>query len=220
MTSVARQRFEENKNDVDQLWEIHQEIAGDGRGRKYGVDVINRAAIIFVTACWESFIEDLATESFDFLLANVPNAMAIPIKVRELASRPIFEQKDSRKIWDLADSGWRALLAAHRNAAIEKWVGTLNTPKTGQVNQLFEDLLGIKTVSTSWRWQAMPHAKAEAKLDDYITIRGNIAHRTEHDETVYKNWSEDYLNHVHSLVEKTEVTAHKHLLTVTGKAPW
>jgi len=40
------------------LWVIHEEVAGQGAGRKYGIDVLNRAAIVFVTACWESFVED------------------------------------------------------------------------------------------------------------------------------------------------------------------
>src|SRR5262252_7136142 len=31
-------------------------------------------------------------------------------------------------------------------------------------------------------------------LDAYVTIRGNIAHRTAHDDTVSKNWGVDYLN--------------------------
>src|SRR6267378_6083031 len=100
MPSKAKANFDANKADIDQLWSIHQDYAGKGAGRKHGVEVLNRAAIIFITAIWESFIEDLAREAFDFLLANAPNPSAIPSKVRDAATRPIFEQKDSRKIWD------------------------------------------------------------------------------------------------------------------------
>ncbi|SRR6266404_5289211 len=88
MLSQAAAKFEENRKDIEQLWAIHEEVAGQGAGRKYGVDVLNRAAIIFTTACWESFVEDLAAQSFDFLFANVPNAQAVPVKVRDAARLP------------------------------------------------------------------------------------------------------------------------------------
>lgn len=220
MPSQAFTKFEENREDIEQLWAIHEEVAGQGAGRKHGVDVLNRAAIFFITACWESFVEDLATQSFDFLLANVPNAQAVPIKVRDFATRPVFEQKDSRKVWDLADTGWRQLLIAHKAATLERWIGTLNTPKSGQVNKLFDELLGIPSISSHWHWQGMPAAQAATKLDEYITIRGNIAHRTEHDETVYRDWTADYLGHVRSLVSKTESATAAQLLAATGKQPW
>lgn len=220
MPSKAKNTFDENKEDVDQLWVIHQEVAGQGPGRKHGVEVLNRAAIVFITACWESFVEDLAKEAFDFLMTNVPSALNVPSKVRDLATRQIFEQKDSRKVWDLADSGWRALLAAHKAATLDRWIGTLNTPKAAQVNSLFEELLGIPKLSAGWRWQNMTQAKAEHMLDNYISIRGDIAHRVAHNTTVYKNWGTQYLDHVTSLVAKSETIVAAHLVAVTGEQPW
>jgi hypothetical protein len=220
MTSSAKTRFDANRLDIDQLWAIHEDVAGQGPGRKHGVDVINRAAIVFVTACWESYVEDLAREAFDFLLANVPTATAVPSKVRDLATKSIFDQKDSRKVWDLAENGWRAVLQTHKEEALVRWLGKFNTPKSAQVNFMFQELLGIAQVSSHWHWQRMTVAQAETKLDEYITIRGNIAHRVAHDETVYKNWGEDYLKHVSTLVDKTEGAVHAHLAAVTGIAPW
>jgi hypothetical protein len=220
MPSRARASFDENKKDVTQLWEIHEEISGQGPGRKYGVSVINRAAIVFITACWESFVEDVASEAFDLMFANVPNALALPSKVRDLATKAIFDQKDSRKVWDLADSGWRQIIAAHRAATLERWIGTLNTPKTSQVNRLFDELLGLPNISAHWHWQNMSQAQAEEKLDEYISIQGNIAHRTAHNETIYKNWIADYVSHVSYLVDRTEAPIAAHLLGITNRQPW
>jgi hypothetical protein len=220
MPSVAKSQFAENKKDIDQLWSIHQDVAGAGPGRKHGVDVLNRAAIVFVTACWESYVEDLATEAFDFMLANAAVATAIPMKVRNFATKELFEQKDSRKIWDIADAGWKSLLQAHKAATLKRMIGHFNTPQTAQVNALYEELLGIPAVSSAWHWKSMTSAQAESKLDEYITIRGNIAHRTAHDETVYKNWGTDYLAHVESLVEATEKAVAQHVEGVVGTSPW
>jgi hypothetical protein len=166
MPSKAKGRFDQNKKDIDELWGIHQAVAGEGVGRKHGVDVLNRAAIVFVTACWESFVEDLATEAFDFMLAKVPSADRIPAKVRDHATKPLFDQKDSRKLWDLADAGWRAVLTAHRNATLERWLGHFHTPKTEQVDALYEALLDIAKLSQRWRWQSMSPDQASWKIGD------------------------------------------------------
>jgi hypothetical protein len=220
VSSKALDNFNENRKDLAQLWQIHEEIAGQTAGRKYGVDVINRAAIVFITACWESFVEDIALEAFDFLVANAPNALALPPKVRNLATKPIFEQKDSTKVWDLADSGWRLIISQHRTATIERWINTLNTPKSAQDNTLFEELLGIANLKNEWHWQHMSPTQAQEKLDRYIKVRGNIAHRTEHDNTVYKNWITDYLGHVEYLVNITEAKLSAHVSKLTGKKPF
>jgi len=120
MPSNAKTTFSANKKDIAELWTIHQEVAGQGAGRKYGVEVLNRAAIVFITACWESYIEDLAAESFEFLLANAPDAIAIPAKVRAFSSKTILEQKDATKLWAIADSGWRTVLGNHKASTHEK----------------------------------------------------------------------------------------------------
>lgn len=220
MRSNAIKTFIQNEKDVAELWDIHEEISGFGPGRKYGVDVINRSAIVFITACWESFVEDLATEAFDFMVSKARDASVIPSKVRDLATKEIFDQRDSRKVWGLADAGWRAILVTHRTDVLGRWVEKLNTPKTAQVNDLFESMIGLSRVSSKWHWNGMSSVQSENKLDKFITIRGNIAHRTEHNATVYKNWITNYLGHVENLVMKTEAAVINHLNTITGSMPW
>jgi hypothetical protein len=220
MPSKARLAFEENQADVNQLWKIHQEFAGGGAGRKWGVDVLNRAAIVFVTAIWESFVEDLAAEAFKFLLSNAPDASKIPTKVKDAATKPIFDQKDSRKVWDLADSGWRGVLQSHEAETLRRWLGDFNTPKAAKVDELYEALLGIPGLSKSWSWQNMSADTAKSRLDEYITVRGSIAHRAKHRETVYKDWGTAFLGHVNSIVDKCDNAVAQHLENRTGKKPW
>lgn len=216
MSSNAKAAYEANHTDTEQLWQIHNNYKGSDQGRH----VLNKAAVVFITATWESFVEDLAMEAFDFMLANVATYDKVPAKVRDFATKPIFEQKDSRKVWDLADNGWRSVLTNHRQTTRQKWLGSFNTPKWGNVDELYESLLGITSVSAGWYWQNMTVDNARAKLDEYIGIRGNIAHRVSHDETVYRSWGNDYSNHVQRLVSNTEDTVEQHLQTITGMVPW
>src|ERR1039457_7178773 len=215
MPSKAKLAFEENRTDVTQLWAIHQEFAGGSPGRKRGVDVLNRAAMVFITAIWESFVEDLATEAFEFLLANAPDASKIPTKVKDATTKAIFDQKDSRKVWDLADSGWKGILQSHKAECLQRWLGNFNTPKAAQVDELYEALLGIAGLSKNWHWQKMSADKARSKLDEYITVRGSIAHRAKHQETVYKDWGTEFLGHVTSIVEKCDKVLRQDLESIT-----
>jgi hypothetical protein len=70
--------FAANRRDFDRLAEIHDDLAGTGPGRKHGVEVINKAGVVFVAACWESFIEDLAKEASDFLIDHVSAPEEVP----------------------------------------------------------------------------------------------------------------------------------------------
>lgn len=220
MPSNSKLTFETNKADIEQLWQIHQDYAGEGRGRKRGVEVLNRSVIIFVTACWESYIEDLAVEAFDFLLANAGDSMCIPSKVKNFAVKGVLQQQNPARVWDVADAGWRTVLATHKADVHKNWLGSFNTPKTAQVNGLFDDMLGLPRLSSHWKWKRMRAVDAEAKLDNFITIRGNIAHRIRHATPVDKNTGARYLNHVASIVERCEGAVAGHLRTATGLAPW
>ncbi|OPB02368.1 HEPN domain-containing protein [Pseudomonas synxantha] len=220
MTSLAKTAFEANKIDIERLWEIHGIVAGHGVGRKFGVEVLNRSAIVFITACWESFIEDLATQSFDFLLANAKNHEVIPAKVRNYAARKLVDVKDPSRLWDLADGGWRNILSAHKQSVYDDWVGTLNTPKTPQVNALYSQLLGIPKLSECWYWQKMSAVNAESKLDEYITIRGNIAHRIRDENPIPKLVPQNFLVHIAQLVDRTESYVENYLFELTEVKPF
>lgn len=220
MSSLARQAYEANREDINQLWEIHQEYGGKGVGAKHGVEVLNRATIIFITASWESWVEDFARQCFDALLQHAQTADVIPVKVRNYATRPLFDQKDSRRVWDLADAGWRSVLITHRDAILNNWLGPFNTPKTQQVKLLFEELLGINDVTQWWRWKGMTPRKVGDKLDRYITLRGNIAHRVKDAEPVYKNDGYDYHAHVRRIIDVTEHRMWNYLKSLIGTNPW
>lgn len=220
MPSKSKEAFGKNSKDIEELWQIHEEIGGQGAGRKYGVEVLNRAAIVFITACWESYVEDLATEAFDFLLINAATSAVIPNQVKALASKALVADKNETKVWELADDGWRKLLLDHKATTLQSWLEPFNTPKTKQVNKLYSDLLGLKSLSSKWYWQGMAADNASKKIDEFIKIRGDIAHRLTTTKVVQKGVGIKYLRHVQGLVECCEKAVLTHLQTQTGKAPW
>ena len=67
-----------NASEVERLVEIHAKVAGKGRGRRIGVEVLNKSAIVLLVACWESFIEDVASSAFNIILDKAKTPEAFP----------------------------------------------------------------------------------------------------------------------------------------------
>ena len=223
MPSRAKNAFEGNKADIDTLWKIHEDWAsiGSGPGRRPGeLEVINRSAIVFVTACWEAYVEDVVEEAFEFLIGKALSADAVPEKLRGYVAKKLMESKDPRESWKLAGDGWRAQLQSHKQEFIVEHVESFHTPKSSQADTLFKQLLGIPKLSDKWGRTGMTSARAREKLDKYVEIRGSIAHRVKYDEKVHKSWGTEYLNHVVRLVESTDDVVKSHLLAATGLSPW
>ncbi len=220
MPSQASGRFTDNKRDLELLWHIYAELPGSGVLKKQRQDVIIRSAIVFICACWESYIEDVAVEAFDFLLAKANTPDLIPWKIRALASRGLKEAKDERAIWDLAGDGWRNVLQSHREAVLVRWLGEFNTPKSKAVATLFHELIGISDISSNWVLKTISYSEVCEKLDEYITMRGNIAHRIRHEQELYKGAAKKFLALVTQLVRKTDEAVACHLTNLTGAPPW
>lgn len=58
------------------------------------------------------------------------------------------------------------------------------------------------------------------KLDKYIALRGSIAHRGQHLESVKKAEVEDFFSFIKQLAAKTGSAVNKHVKLVTGKPLW
>jgi hypothetical protein len=186
MASDHIQALEENIAEVKRLLEIHKGLAGNTPGRKHNVEVLNKSAIVLLVACWEALIEDLAEAAYSALLAQAKDHTVFPFDVLTLASKPLKEDNDNRKVWDLAGEGWKKVLHDHKEAVFKQYIGKLNTPKPKQVDALFQALLGMPSISSNWHWKRMSAANAVKALEDLIELRGSIAHRVQGTKSVTK----------------------------------
>ena len=203
-------------NDVERLFEIHQEITGDAQGRRYRVEVLNKSALVLITACWEAVIEDIACEGFDFLVSNASNYTDIPQKVRVLASNSLRNDKDESKIWELADHGWKTVMNKYKDDTLQQF----HTPNPNKIDELFSRLLGIKKMSSVWYWQKTSVSIAKTKLNGYLNERHLVAHGTSYNISVTKPQIEQYREFVYRLATKTSNHVREHVSGVVGKPPW
>ncbi len=216
MASKAEQTFDESAEDVERLMEIHTTLGGGKVGRRYRLEVLNKSAIVLITAIWEAFCEDLAAEALDSLVQHAPNAGAVPPELKKLIATELKQHANQLAVWDIADGGWRQVLQARLATLQAARNRKLNTPKSDNIDQLFETALGIPDMSASWKWHKMTVAKARAKLDRFVTLRGEIAHRGQAGASCTKKQVTSYLSHIESLVPLTGAKVGGFTQAITG----
>lgn len=209
-----------NLDEVNRLLEIHTKMSGRGPGYKHNVEVLNKSAIILLVACWESFIEDLAEAAFSILLSRAKKHNIFPVRVLREVAIGLKEDKDTRSIWKLAGNGWKTVLKNHKVALFHKYIGKFNTPRTSQVDSLYESLLGIKSISSCWRWQRISVNRARKKMKDLIELRGSIAHRVKASRRIRKEVVHEYIDFINRLAVITSNSVRFLIVEKTGKEPW
>jgi len=209
-----------NMTEVDRLLAIHGQITGTSRGRRHRVEVLNKSGIVLITACWESCVEDLAIQAFDFLLKQATSPDNFPRKIRVLASRQLKEASDPTRVWELAGDGWRKVLAEYRKSILDKFVGSLNTPRSDNIDKLFADLLDIRQISSSWTWGKRSATRNKKTLDGFIKLRGDIAHRVSTSKSVTKAKVRDYRDFAFCIAVKTSNLVKEEMKKKTGNVPW
>lgn len=198
------------------LLDIHAEISGKGAGRRHGVEVLNKSAIVLVVACWEAYVEDLAKSSLQFMIAEASDHRVFP----KLVLERVASKNSGVNSWNLAGDGWKQALSDNLTEILAKTTGTLNTPRASQVDELFSKTIGLMDISKKWRWSGRTSVQAVKALDDLITLRGSIAHRVKHSQSVRK---QDVLN-AFDLVGRLSVRCNNEIRTYVhgkvGKYPW
>ena len=209
-----------NLEEVHRLLQIHTEMTGKGPGYKHNVEVLNKSAIVLLVACWESFVEDLAETAFSILLTRAKKHDTFEIGVLTEAAKPLKDSADSRAVWKLAGDGWKSVLKEHKTSLFGRYTGKLNTPRPEQVDHLYRSLLGINSISTSWRWQGMSAKTARSKLNRLIELRGSIAHRVAASRKVLKNNVRDNISFINHIAVNTSNAVRSFVLERTGEEPW
>ncbi len=220
MSSQARKAFDENAKDVKRLLTIHTDIGGDSPGKRYGLEVLNKSALVLITAIWEAYCEDIAAEAVQHLIQHVPNPDELPNELKKKVVAELKAEKHELEVWKLAGDGWRVILQARVKSLTAERNSKLNTPKSSQINDLFSAALGLSNVSDSWKWKKMSASTAAKKLDSYVTLRGAVAHRGAAATSIKKTDVTGFFSHVKRLVSRTGGRVNKHVKDATGKSLW
>jgi hypothetical protein len=214
------QRLETNIREVKRLLEIHKQLAGSAPGRKHKVEVLNKSAVVLLVACWEAFVEDLASAAFEAMLANATDYTAFPNDVLVHASKKLKGSVDHREVWRLAGGGWQTVLRDHKTELFKEYVAKLNTPKPKQIDGLFSALIGLSSLSSRWTWHRTDASRASKKLLELVELRGSIAHRVAASASVRKATVYGYLWFVYRLAVISSNRVRGFVFMRVKQQPW
>lgn len=216
MASNAFQNLEGKKADLDRMWWFHSESGGDLQGRRFGLEVLNKAVVVFVCAAWEAYCEDVILEAKGHILTNCHDPNLLSNHAKTPIADALRESRSHLDVWRLAGDGWKTMWATHVDTKVVK----LHTPKPKNLIKLFKQTLGIADITHNWSWQNCDCQKAKSRLNGFVTLRGEIAHKLNTPNSVKKTHGETFYMHTKQLAEKIELTVANKIQEMTGNHPW
>ena len=149
MPSKARKSLDANLKDIGQLLALHQLVGGKGQGRRYGLEVLNKSAIVLITAYWEAYCEDIAAEALAHIVANSKSSAVLPNELKKQLAKELKDAAHELEIWKIADHGWKKHLSERLDKLKERRNWDFNTPKTDLTDKLFLHAIGVTKISSS-----------------------------------------------------------------------
>ena len=122
--SNAYKAFQKNMEDIERLLELHTQEGGSEPGRRYGLEVLNKSAIVLITSFWEAFCEDLASDALDIYVKRAKTFDVLPLVLRKRIAAELKGDKHDLSPWQLAGDGWRKHLVSRLDELKRKGTGT------------------------------------------------------------------------------------------------
>jgi len=207
--------LQQKMKDVDRLLEIHKELTGTGYLRPKAA-VLYKSGVVLITACWEAFIEDVVTKALDFIVTNIPAQEKLPKELRKIVAQHLKNDKHELSVWTLAGEKWKN----RATDILKEPVDQFHVPTHGNIDKLFKKVINLKEVSEKWYWPGMSKERTRKKLNDYIDIRHDIAHKSTTDAEVLRWNVEEYSNHVCRIAKITCNTTRDYVHEITNEYPW
>ncbi len=211
--------FMVNMHETIGLLKVHRDLTGAKRGRRYDVEVLNKSTIVLLTACLESFFEEIIKESLHFIFkADDPSSLigdgAKIGFISSLTDKSINNCSDS--IWKLIDGGWKEQFEKYVDNKIEHF----HSPRAEKVKDLFKSVLGIRDLTAEWKWRMNKAVAVRRSLDQLIDLRCSIAHKVKSERIIYKKDCERYGRLCLRIAISTTNYLSEHLHKKTGSMPW
>ncbi|GAB6197557.1 HEPN domain-containing protein [Lysobacter xanthus] len=200
----------DNVSEVRRLRTFRSPVAGTSK------EVLYKSSIVLLVACWESYVEDLASHSLEYMIETSDSPATFPPLVLDRVS----SSYNGQKMWSLAGDGWKQALRDNFKTVLGKTTGVFNTPRADDVDGLFKKVIGLEDVSHAWHWEGTTRDEACQKLNELVTLRGSIAHRVKADQAVSLATVKAAEELVYFLAVKSHNRTLSFLKQTVGSAPW
>ena len=218
--SRAAASYAESSKDIEQLLSFHTQLGGTGPGRRWYVGVLNKSAIVLLCAVWEAYCEDLADEALRHILAASSDPSKLPKILQKRVAKELREDRNELSPWKLAGDSWKGHVQGRLTDLRHRRNFDWNSPRASNVEKLFEEVVGIPKVTDAWYWRRTAKHTAIERLEKFVALRGDIAHRGSPTVVLERATVQRAVNLVNLLVAKTDAKVTKELERMTGVKPW
>ena len=211
MPSKSLSKFETKLvTDVMELAKTHSQLSGDGPGRR-AFGHLTRGGVVMLCAAWEIYLEELCREAVAVYCQKLSDPRQLPHDPAKEISNHVKNHKHELRPLDLAQDGWKRVF----ESLVDGLIGTFNTPKAGPTNELFRRAIGLHDLSDGWD-------RGAGAVDDFVTRRGDVAHRGSQATYIRINELNSYLDLVRESVVQTDNAVAEHLRDTTPgrRLPW
>ena len=136
MPSKAYRTFNFRLGEVDQVLQartlLNQKIYTNRRGRR-NLGALHKSALILLCAAWEAYVEDLLSESLEFVISKVSTPTELPQNLQKKLCAHVKDDKHDLKALELCGNGWKKLCSE----IVETKVKHFNTPRLINVQDLY-----------------------------------------------------------------------------------
>ncbi len=243
--------FTENMKELDALRAIYSHIADnplfDPEGSKkepFDIEILIKNGIVFIVTCWDEFIRQIVTESFDFMIKNAFEPDTFSTQVKMIASENLrppkpssddndkeqkkkfnarenwHEERWKKDIWQLAGDGWKDILKKNKDEVLKRYINRFNTPRPEIIDKLFLHVIGLQDLSCKWEWKNMTVENSKTCLNILINLRGDIVHRNNPHRKVSIDDIDYFSLFVKNLAGISANVAREYIYAKTGKYPW
>src|SRR5215831_424437 len=143
MPSEAQKSLDANLKEIERLLALHAMVGGETKGRRYGLEVLNKSAIVLITAYWEAYCEDIAAEALAHIVIHARSSNVLPNELKKQLAKELKQAPHELELWKIADGGWKNYLRDRLEKLREERNRKINTPKTDQIDLLFRQAVGI-----------------------------------------------------------------------------
>lgn len=167
--------FHKNYNELIQLFDVHAGITEgiQGRGRTK-TPIIHKSCTVMICSCLEVYFESMIIYASKLYIKKLKSHELLSDGMKVKISDFVRSKESKASPLSLCGDGWKDIYLE----IVKNDVSALNTPKYKNISKLFKVAFNIDDLSLCWTWNGMTSSAAQKKLDEIVTIRGDIAHGT------------------------------------------
>lgn len=182
MASRALARWQGSQADaLNELVNAHHAVGGEGPGRRYATDQLNRALVLALAAQFQGFCRDLHSEAAAFVAASIEPADFRPLVSAALTQARLLDRGNAQSSSIGADFGrfdlkiWDAIYTMHLlNSGRRRKLDQLNAWRNAIAHEdfAFNEEKRLLTANTS---VILRHIRAWWSACDQLAIAFDVA---------------------------------------------